>query len=114
MECELAKVYNAIERTARKEYVCRECGVAIAKGERYLNCSGLWEWGYETHRQHLICAEACELVRDHLNDNECIPFGYLMEWYWEAKWQFKDSRDNEWVMKFRKLMAVILWKRYKS
>ncbi len=107
MECEIAKIYEATERTARKPYQCRECGGQIAKGERYLNCSGLWDWGYETHKQHLVCADACMLIRDKI-ENECIPFGYLMEWYGEHKYDLRESRLAPGVPEFRQLMAKVL------
>jgi hypothetical protein len=112
MECEIDKVYSAVERVARKKHVCCECGVAIDKGEKYLNCSGIWSYGAETNKQHLICAEACEIIRDKI-DNECIPFGYLIEWYHDAGMDYV-PRDADGVADFRSLMAKILWRRYKS
>lgn len=113
MECALAKIYEATERTARKAYKCCECGCEINKGERYLQCSGLWEWGYESHRQHLVCADACMVIRDKI-DNECIPFGYLMEWYGEFRSDIRDNRSVNGVPEFRLLMAKILHRKRKA
>lgn len=108
MECEIAKVYSAVERVARKQHKCCECGVPINKGETYLVCSGIWSFGAESHKQHLICAEACEWIRD-ASDGECIPFGYLLEWWGDNKWQI--TKEAEALRIMRRKMAKVLARR---
>lgn len=109
MECEIAQCYKTAERIARKQYPCCECGVPIRKGELHTVCSGLWHGKFNTHRQHQACCQACEFIRDEFNDHECIPFGYLMEWWGDNKWQLSKASEAE--RKLRSLMAAILWRR---
>lgn len=79
--CDLGpEFYRTETPVARKEYECVECYAPILPGERYVKCVGVWEGELSTHRQHLLCCEACEWVRDQ--DGECLPFGYLFN-YWE-------------------------------
>ena len=61
-----------------------------------------------TFRQHLVCMEACMLIRDKFNEGDCIGFGELKEYFDEMKhgW-FKGSDSEEW-QRLRHLMAVIL------
>lgn len=81
-ECELPQYYNWTEPVARKRHECCECNAPILKGEKHLRVNGCWENVPGTFRQHLLCAEACELVRDEgLNDDECLYFGGLFEFW---------------------------------
>ena len=75
MECELPSFYTTSEPVARKSHRCCECSSPILPGEKYLLCSGRWYNQISRYRQHLICAEACMVIRDSFNDHECIPFG---------------------------------------
>ena len=110
MECELPSFYITSELVARKSHRCCECSSLILPGEKYLLCSGRWDNQISRYRQHLICAEACMLIRDSFNDHECIPFGGLMEFWDEMRplprgprWAADDS-----TRKLRGLMAQIL------
>lgn len=94
-DCELPQYYTCAEPVARKEHRCEECSVPIEKGERYLNVNGCWDGTPARFKQHLLCAEACMLIRDSgMNDDECISFGGLYG-FWE------DMRHEVWSMRFR-------------
>jgi hypothetical protein len=81
-DCEIAQYYVCKERTARKAHECSECSAPINPGEKYLQVNGCWENRPDVFRQHLLCQQACEFVRDKgLNDDKCIYYGDLMEWY---------------------------------
>ena len=69
---EPSKVFHAIERTARKQHRCGECGRAIETGERYeaaqmMDYGGYW-FGCKTC-QHCIAARQWLL-------NECDGWVY--------------------------------------
>lgn len=74
------EMYSTVERTCRKPRECCECNAPIAKGERYLLCTGKWDGKFGSHAQHLLCAEACMYIRDKYQDGECIAFGELHTW----------------------------------
>ena len=106
MECELPRFYDWSEPVAKKKHRCCECNAPIVKGEKHFRATGKWQWGVETHRQHLVCLEACMLIRDELNGGECIGFGCLKEEFGEIRQEI--DRDKEPMKKLRQLMAVIL------
>ncbi len=99
------------ERTARKQHRCCECSAPIMPGDKYISVAGKWEGDFSTYKHHWLCAEACEYIRDHFNDNDCIGFSTLKEWYgeWRMGWQGR-CRDDADVVAFRSLMAKILWR----
>lgn len=81
-ECEIAKYYVAIYRVARKQHECCECAVPIEPKEKYLQVNACWDGSPDVYRQHLLCQQACEFIRDSgLNDDDCIYYGGLKEWY---------------------------------
>lgn len=98
--------YSAINRVARKEHKCCECKTPIHRGEKYVECTGKWEGDVETFRQHVDCCAACMRIRDvYMGGEECVPFGALMETYFnEREGRVKDAE-------FRVLMAKILRRR---
>jgi hypothetical protein len=111
MECEVPEFYVHKEATARKLHKCCECGTVIEKGEKYFWCVGKWDGHIETHRQHLVCMEACMLIRDEF-EGECIAFGALFEWWGEYKWDYdrtKERGKEKWA-KLRHLLAIIRWR----
>lgn len=83
-DCEIAQYYKCTDRVARKEHECCECSAPILIGEKYLQVNACWENRPDVYRQHLLCQKACEFVRDSgINEDECIYYGGLMEWYHE-------------------------------
>ena len=84
-DCEIAQYHKCQERVARKPHKCCECSAPINSGEKYLQVNACWDNQPFVGRQHLLCAEACEFVRDSgINDDECVYYGGLKEWY--AEW----------------------------
>jgi hypothetical protein len=80
-ECEIPQFYSTREVRAAKKHKCCECAAWIDKGEAHLYCVGKWfnRREVDAYRQHLICADACMMIRDEYNDRECIAFGELFE-----------------------------------
>lgn len=70
--------------TARKSYLCCECGETISPGQKYHKAVGLWENGWRTFRTCMPCYrlrdELCPegYVFGELSDvtNECLGFDY--------------------------------------
>lgn len=82
--CDAPRWFRVEEPVARKEHACCECAAKILAGEKYVRVNACWDGGPETMKQHLLCATACRLVRDEgFNDDECLDFGYLREWWRE-------------------------------
>jgi hypothetical protein len=109
MICDLfPSVYRWEEPVARKRHVCVECDAPIVRGEKHFKCFGVWEGDAQTHRQHLLCMEACMMIRDEFEDGECIGFGELMEWFGEMRREY--DRDDERWQRLRSLMARIFWR----
>lgn len=67
-----------------------------------MNCTGKWDGTIVTYCQHVHCADACRYIRDNLNDDEgCIGFGTLLDWYGETSYRRELPRE------FRDLMAKV-------
>lgn len=98
-DCEIAQYYLATYRIARKSHECVECSAPIDPGEKYLEVRACWDNRPDVYRQHLLCQQACEYVRDKgLNDDECIYYGGLKDWYKEwirYGWGNLDSMPEE-------------------
>jgi len=117
MECELPRFYDWSEPIAKKRHHCVECKAPILKGEKHFRATGKWDWGVETHRQHLVCMEACMMLRDNFNDGDCIGFGCLKDEFDDMKrehWDRERDRHNEKWRKLRHLMAVIFVRERKA
>jgi hypothetical protein len=106
--CTVPEFYTWSEPVARKQHVCVECSAPIMPGEKHFAYRGKWD-GLETGRQHLLCCEACMVIRDELNGGECICFGGLKEQFREFLEQCDDKRKEPWK-RLRSLMARILWR----
>ena len=76
--------YSYSERVARKQHRCCECHAPILVGEKHFFATGKWDGELSSHRQHLLCMEACVFIRDNLNDWECLAFGELFDWWWDC------------------------------
>jgi len=115
-ECVIADFFDYTEPVAKKAHRCCECFAPILKGEKHFKGWGRWEFGAATYRQHLLCMEACMLIRDNFNGGDCIAFGALKEEFSEMRWQYDRARDKHkpWWVKLRKLMAQIRWRERKS
>ncbi len=108
--CSVPEFYVCEERTARKKHVCCECSAPILVGENHVYARGSWEGDFAAHRQHLLCCEACELIRDAFG-GECIGFGCLKEEFGEMR-HIEDriiGPATNWK-RLRCLMARILWR----
>lgn len=103
-DCELPQYYFCKERVARKEHKCCECSAPINVGEKHLVVSACWEGRPDRYRQHILCEKACEYVRDKgLNDDECIYYGGLQEWYhdWiKSAWWEGEKEDHSAMWRF--------------
>jgi len=114
IDCDLPEFYSHSEPVAAKEHRCCECAAPILKGEKHFFCTGKWFGEVQSYRQHLDCCEACMLIRDKFNGDECIGFGALKE-------EFEELRSDNWYperyhepwKKLRSLMAKILWRERK-
>lgn len=104
-ECELPAFYSHAEPVAKKQHRCCECSAPILKGEKHFKCTGKWDGGLQTFRQHLVCMEACMMIRDEFNDGECIGFGDLVEAFGDRKGDCDKKHPT--MKKMRHLMAVI-------
>ena len=105
-DCTVPEFYNTAETKAKKVHKCYECSAPINIGETYLSCTGKWDGEVNTFKQHLLCADACEFIRDNFNGGDCIGFGDLFEHAHEFSKQYdKKSPDAK---AFRKLYAQIL------
>jgi hypothetical protein len=112
-ECDLPEFYDYSEPVARKKHVCCECSAPIDNGEKHFHCVGKWNGDFQTYRQHLLCMEACMLIRDKFNDHECIAFGELQEFFEELtrdQYDRERQRNNESWKRLRSLIARILWR----
>lgn len=110
MTCDVfPEFYSWSEPVAARQHDCVECFAPILKGEKHFRAVGKWEGQFDVHRQHLLCCEACMLVRDGFNDGECIAFGDLMEAFGEMRphpWLRNDRHKESW-QRLRDLMAKI-------
>lgn len=92
-DCEIAQYYVCKEPVARKIHKCCECSAPIEVGEKHLRIDACWENRPGRYRQHLLCAEACEYVRDSgMNDDECLSFGELWE-FWRSDSPYYTERE---------------------
>lgn len=105
MECELPQFWNVTEPVARKQYSCCECSAPILAGEKYVRCSGKWDFDPpKSFKQHLLCANACRWVRDNILE-ECLSMGGLQEW-WGEDGYYGDKKRPEFIG-IRKMLAGI-------
>lgn len=71
-------------KKTRKVHICCECLAPIPIGSEAVRASGKCEGDMWQEYQHILCAEACEYVRDVINkdlrsDERCLMFGELFE-----------------------------------
>jgi len=106
-ECYIPEFYRVIEPTAKKPHACCECSAPILKGEKYVYVSAKWEGQFSVEKQHLLCANACRLVRDEgFNADECLYFGQLFEWWNECGVELR--RETSQVPELRTMIFGIL------
>lgn len=105
MECDIPQFYAWSILTARKQHDCCECSAKINPGEKYFRCSGKWDGLISSYKQHLLCEQACEFIRDEI-ENECIPFGSLFEWLKNEDYLKHYKKDIE-VKDLRVMIAKI-------
>jgi hypothetical protein len=115
MECEVPTFFDYSEPIARKEHACCECDAPIKVGEKHFHGRGKWgDEKPESYRQHMVCMEACMLIRDRHNGGECIGFGSLKEEFAELRAGWGKDRKHEPWRQLRALMAKILWRERKA
>ena len=102
-ECTIPEFYATSESVARRVHVCCECTAPILAGEKYVKIVGKWEGDFMAHKQHILCAEACEAVRDLSGD--CLYFGEMKE---ESYHDWLGSRKDENTLPIRKMLAQIM------
>lgn len=101
-DCELPEYYECKERVARKPHKCCECSAPIKIKEKHLVVSTCYEGRPGRYRQHALCQQACEFVRDQgINDDECLYFGGLQEFY--GGW-IKDGSSNSEPIEIRRTL----------
>jgi len=112
--CEVAEWYSYTEPTANKPHACCECSAHIEVGEKHFHGKGRWHGDFLTFRQHTTCREACELIRDHFNHDECLGFGGLEAFFADMKWpkhlrkqELAFRAESEHYRRLRSLMARI-------
>ena len=108
--CELPIFYSHSEPVARRATVCCECRAPILKGEKHFAWRGKWDDRIHSGRQHLVCMEACILIREEFG-GECIPFGGLKEEFADLRGWHHEATNEPWK-RLRHLMAVILWREH--
>jgi len=101
--CESPEFVCVTEPIARKRYFCCECHQPIHIGEKHVRCSGKRSNGIFTERQHTLCAEACECIRD--STGECLSFGGLFDYVEDS--DVLDVWNKPHEAKFRSLWAGI-------
>ncbi len=103
--------YAWSEPIARKPHGCCECGAPIEKGERYFRAVGKLDGDFFKATQHLLCAEACMVIRDSklFWGGECIAFGSLMDHVFEFRLDIRgDAKAGKGdAIKLRSLLARI-------
>ncbi len=111
MHCdtESPKFYSHSEPVARKRHRCDECNAPIEIGERHFRYVGKWDEIMQG-RQHLLCMEACMLIRDEFQGGECIPFGGLKDIFFEMRLDWMASPNWK---KLRRMMTRIKWRERK-
>lgn len=109
-KCAIPEFYSHSEPVARKQHLCCECRAPILPGERHFAWRGKWDGSMNSGRQHLLCMEACMLIRDKLNDHECIGFGELFEFFDEMQTSSAEGRKHEAIGQLRNMMARIKWR----
>jgi hypothetical protein len=110
LDCEVPEFYHCSEPTAAKAHKCCECRVPIDKGEKHLYCRMKFDGSFYHYRQHLLCARACEFIRDEFLDkfeDGCVPFGELLSEFREMRSFRNDKTEDRWK-ELRGMMAEIL------
>ena len=106
LTCETyCEFYEYSEPVAAKEHRCCECHAKILNGEKHFRWVGKWEGEMNTGRQHFACMEACMFIRDSFQSGECIPFGCLLEWWYEYRQDVDKKSENG--KRLRSMLAKI-------
>lgn len=76
-------MYNEDIVKARKPHRCCECGLTIAKGEKYQVVSGMWDGRFDRIKTCMLCMETREKATEGLRTGDCcdLPaFGELRQY----------------------------------
>ena len=93
---ELPSVFSSVERTARKQHKCCECGQEINPGERYQYSFGVWDSEPESFKQCLTCARIMDIALEINQEKDywpedCPGFGDLVAWVIEELDSYPDQ-----------------------
>lgn len=114
MECDIRpEFYQWCEPVARKVHKCVECYVPINIGEKHFKSWGKWDGDFIVNRQHLLCCQACEFIRDEIEDGECIGFGELFEFVCEYRIDLDENKHKQPWKELRSMIAKIKWRKRK-
>ena len=109
--------YSGAWPRAKKEHRCVECGEIIQKGEKYGAFSGKWDGDVSTHRQHILCEDACRYVRDNI-EGDCLCFGELFDYISDTGilekrhlLRLTDETRKKETREFRQIVARIKWRK---
>jgi hypothetical protein len=114
MECELPQFYSTSEPVARKRHRCCEYVSPIEVGEKHFVGVGKWEDRFNTYRQHILCEQTCEFIRDHFNGRECIGLGTLFERLHEDVYEIRRFKETEKGKQLRSMIAKIIKRERRS
>lgn len=98
-DIEMAVACKETNRRARKPHVCGDCRGAIARGETYIDISGIWSDGPASYKRCSDCQHIrCELNRSGLLDGGCggIAFDGLADELFQIEPYRKDLAETEW------------------
>lgn len=103
-----ADAFKSTLRTARKAHKCCECGGAIAIGEVYRYCSGIWDGEPAAYKQCRDCGEIAVAATNASNYEEGPPFTGLRDWFLE--FQYYGMSDEEWLADMAEMTGVDITK----
>ena len=85
-----AELHTSVDRTAKKEHKCCECGRPILPGEKYEYVKGKWEGEFTQFKTCWICKTIRE---DFFNCG--FYYGQLWEDLYDAFAEY--GEDNDWI-----------------
>ena len=84
----IPQYYQEHQRKSRKIHICDECGNEIPIGKMYLECSGIWDNGWETYRLCEQCEKALAFAMNEMHQCDLLQdegpeLGNLWNWLLE-------------------------------
>lgn len=79
--CDYPGLFIVLERTAKKDHICCECGSGIFPGEKYESHEGKWQGNFKRFKLCSFCAEALKDLWSHKDfDCDCLAYGDLWDY----------------------------------